>query len=492
MRAHRGDALRTRMMFFCACLCLSTSLQLDSFALDAQTQAEKKPADLAMDAYSLLLDRKPTPAELQFWNARLSKMSPFAIIDLYEGLTRLPEYRKRFAGLPPKAQIALMYRTLLRREVDPDSEKKWMEYLKKNGLNDTIETIVTSADRTMGVYQTAGLSTQQEWDAVHQAENTAATDRAKAQAMYRTIVRKTKVPEPWFYLARVERGINTRFAIETLQEELVKFPEDTLAELTLAKLFHDMGVMGRSFGRATHALRASDERAGADGLISSMKVRLDQAKHPEFLSREVLLARAEAHCYADQYDSALAELDKAMQFGPGSGQVYLLRSDTFYNMGRYEQAVKEGDIAYKYMGPVLSILWPRGLSLVELGQYQRGLEDMNKLIKMSPIPKFYFYRARCYENLGRRKEQIADLNTLIKVESKSPKHYIARGRAYLALGKNKEALADANKAVNLGKRHRESYKFRLEVYTKMHNKAGAEADRKTLDQFTKSFKKFDF
>ncbi len=48
-----------------------------------------------------------------FWNERLSKFSPIAILDLYEGLTRLPEYRKRFVGLNPKAQVALMYRTLL-------------------------------------------------------------------------------------------------------------------------------------------------------------------------------------------------------------------------------------------------------------------------------------------------------------------------------------------------------------------------------------------
>ncbi len=445
-----------------------------------------------MDAYSLLLNRKPTQAETQFWNARLSTMSPFAVLDLYDGLTRLPDYRKRFAGLQPKAQVALMYRTLLRKEIDPDNEKKWLEYLQKSGLADTIETIVSSSDRTMGVYKFAGLSTQQEWDAVHTAENMAATDRGQAAYMYQKIVQNTRVPEPWFYLHRVQMGINTKFALETLQKELVRFPEDARSELALASLFHGIGVFGRAFQRANHALHVSDERCGADTLIGSMQTRLDQAKHPEFLSRDILIARATAHCSMDHYESALAEVDRAIAFGPGDGSAYVTRADAYYNLRRYEDSIKDANVAMKYFGPSTSILWSRGFSLVELGKYKEALEDLNKLIKGGPILRYYIYRARCYENLGRRKEQIADLNTLIAVEPKSSKYYIARGRAYLALGKTKEALADANKAVSIAKRYREGYKFRLEVYTKMNNKAAADADRKTLEQFSKAFKKFDF
>lgn len=454
----------------------------------AQQVKPKSASEIINDAYSLILSRSATPVERQYWSDRLSKISPIAVTDLYDGLTRLPDFRKRFAGLPPKAQVALMYRTLLRKNsVDAASEATWLAYLQKNGLQGTIEGIVSSVDRTMDVYKAAGLSTQQEADAVHVAEDTAQSDRPKAVALYKLITRSTRVPAPFYYLARVQEATDPKAAIETLRLETAKFPDDCVAELRLARLMYDHGVQGVAFQRARNGMHVSDVRIGVDSIVTNMKDRLAQAKHIENLSRGMLINRIQVHQRADQYPAVFAEVERAMAFGPGDGMVYLYRGDAFYNTRKYEEAIKDLNVAEKYIGKSMELLWARGLSYSELGRWQLALDDLNILIPMAPFPRFYTIRAKCYGALGKRKQQIDDLNHVIAVEPRNAKPLIARGRAYLAMGSTKDALADANKAISISRRYREGYKFRGEVYMKMNKKVAAAADFKTVEQLSKLF-----
>ncbi len=445
------------------------------------------------DAYSLILGRVATNSERQYWNGRLNRLSPIAVLDLYDGLTRLPEYKKRFDGLSQKAQVALLYRTLLRKNtVDPGSEAIWLKYLQTHGLADTTESIVASGDRTMGVYQTVGLSTQKEADAVHTAELLVPKDRQKAADLYKAIAARTRVPAPFQYLARVQEGQYTKWAIETLQSGTARFPDDCNSEFRLGRLLHDLGVHGQSFKRSTNAMHVSDERIGADSIVIDMKQRLAQAKHPELLSRDMLLGRIEAHSRSDQWPAVFAEADRAIAFGPGDGTAYMYRGDAYFNTKKFEQAVKDLDTAEKYTGKPLVLLMARSQSLAELGQWQRAIDDFNLLIKAWPYSKFYLVRAKCYGAVGKKKEQLADLSVAITYEPRNAKPLIARGKVYLSMGKTKEALTDANKAVSLGKRYRESYKFRVECYEKMKNKAAADADRKTIEQLSKVFDNPEF
>lgn len=486
--SNRGLKHQRARIFACAVLTsasLCTALALPAFSQQAKP---KTPSEIINDAYPLLLNRKANPAEQQYWSGRLKNLSPFAVTDLYDGLTRLPEYRKRFAGLTQKDQIALMYKTLLSKDsVDPDSEKKWLDYYKRGGLVDTVETIVGSADHTMCVYKRVGVSTQQEWDAVHMAENMAATNKPRATEMYKNIIRTSKVPETYYFLSRVQSYYDSKAAIETLQGEVTRFPDDALAELKLSYYMNNAGALGIAFGRATHAIRVSDERAGADTLISSMRERLDKAKHIECLSREMLLARAAAHDRADQHAFALPELERALALGPGDGTVYTQLCNAYFNLGHYAEAVEYGKKAEKVFGVNFSILWPRSLSYYALGKYKEAIADFDKVIPLGPLPKFYETRAKSFEKLGKYKEAISDYNTLIKTDPKVIKNYVGRGRNYLALGKTKEAIADANHAIKIGPRFRDAFKFRAEIYRKIGNKAAADADQKKYNQMMKLY-----
>ena len=440
------------------------------------------------DAYTSVLNRTATPAERQFWIGRLTKLSPIAVLDLYDGLTRLPEYQKRFDKLDPKAKVHLMARTLLRQDLIDESI--WIPKLQKNSLSDCIETMVESVDHKMAVYKAAGLSTQQEADAMHVAAYT--TDPAKSADLFKSILAKgTKVPLPYFLLVRLQEG-NPRQAAETLQHELDRFPDDCIAEFELSILAHQIGVGSRSFRHASNGFHISDEKIGADSLVSNMKARLDAAKHPELLSRELLLARGKAHKYEDHHDWSITEFDRVLAIGPGDKTVFLLRGDGYFNVGQYAKAIEDLTIAEKTFGPALDIVMDRGLSLVELGQYQRALPDLDKALKIVPWGHIYAGRAKCYGQLGKRKEQIADLTKLITLDPRSAKPLIARGKAYLSMGKYKEALADANKAVSVGRRYRESYKFRAECYMKLNNKAAAAADLAEIEKISKQFKDAEF
>ena len=463
-------------------------------AVFAQAQAKRKTsAELINDAYSLMLNRAATPAERQYWNGRLggAELSTSAVIDLYDGLARLPEYRKRFSGLAPAAQIQLLGRTLLRTNTVKDS---WLTYLQKHTLSDTIESIIESADHVMSIYLAAGLINQQEANDVHTAENMAASNPTQALSIYKSLQsRGSKIPEYYFYMARIYESTNPKQAIDIYQLGLSHYPDYAQAELRLAVIMHNIGVQGMAFHRARSGIHSSDVRIGADTLVSTMKKRLDTAKHPEFLSRAILLLRAQIHQFGDQWDEALTELNRALAIGEGDGFVYTLRAGVYESTGKYALAVADANRAEKMIGESATNTWSRALSLVELGQYEAALKDLNKLLKIAPQLRFYAARAKCYGALGRRKEQIADLNIQVSLEPRSAKPLHARARAYMAQNKYKEALADANKAVQLGPRLRESYKLRAEIYDKTNKKALAAADRKTIEQISKVLeRKFDF
>jgi tetratricopeptide (TPR) repeat protein len=463
-------------------------------AVFAQAPAKKKsPAELVTDAYSLMLNRAATTAEQQYWNGRLAgkEISTMALIDLYDGLARLPEYRKRFTGLAPAAQIKLMGKTLLRTDTVKDS---WIAYLQKHTLSDTIESMLESCDHVMSVYSFAGLINQQEANDVHTAENLVRSNPTQALSIYKSLqTRGSKIPEYYFYMARIYEVVNPKQAIEMYQTGLARYPDYAQAELKLAIIIRNTGAHVMAFNRARHGIHSSDVRIGADTLISNMKKRLDTAKHPEFLSRAELLLRAQVHQFGDQWDEALTELNRALAIGEGDGFVYTTRAAVYESAGKYEQAVADANRAEKLMGESATNTWSRALSLVELGRYETALPDLNKLLKVTPHLCLYVARAKCYGALGRRKEQIADLTVQISLEPRAAKPLIARARAYMSMGKYKEALADANKAVLLAPRLRDGYKLRAEIYDKTNKKALAAADRKTIEQISKLLeRKFDF
>jgi len=467
---------------------------LNRAALYAQSQKKKRtPAEVINHAYSSMLNRAPSAAERQYWNERLNGkvMSTIAITDLYDGLARLPEYRKRFAGLPLPAQVQLLGKTLLNTTTLQDS---WSTYLQKHTLSDTIESIIESSDHVMANYLAAGLISEQEANDVHTAENICRSNPTQAIAIYKSLQSNgSKIPEYYHYQARIYEVTNPKQATDTLQQGLNHYPDYAQAELKLAIMIHNTGVQALAFHRARNAIRTLDVRIGADTLVGNMKARLDGAKHPEFLSREMLLLRAQAHDFGDQFEDASTELNRALAIGPGNGFVYTLLASVNHSARKYEQAVKYANLSQKMMGECVTATWARAFSLVELGRYKEALPDLNSLMKVAAQLVLYDARAKCYGGLGRWKEQIADLNQQIALEPRAAKPLIARARAYMALGKYKEALADANKAVAFGPRFRDSYKLRAELYDKTGKKALADADRQKIEGLNKLLqRKFDF
>lgn len=446
------------------------------------------PTAIVSDAYSTMLNRNPTAEESQYWKTRLSTLSPVAVIDLYDGLARLPDFKKRFAGLTPQDQVKLLYRTLLRvNSPDATGLAHWQQYFSKKGLTDTIESMMASSDHTMTVYKTVGLSTQQEVDAVHIANETALKDRPKAAALFTAIINKgTKVPEVYYYLAKVHEATNLKQATEPLQQGLTREPEFTLGALKLADILMNLGVQGKSFERGTRAIRASDARIGADPMILDMNERLNKSKHPEFLSRDVLILRGLAHAHGDQWESAIAEYDRALALGEGDGTVYGHRGDALFNVRRYEESIKDLNLSTKNFGNSITVQWSRALAYIQVGKYKEALPDLDSLLKITPNPKLIAARAKCYEKLGRTKEQIADLTKQISLDPHTIKPLLERGRAYMGLGKYKEAITDLTKAAKLRPKFRETYRLRAECFMKLNNKTAAEQDRKTVEQLSRA------
>ena len=79
--------------------------------------------------------------------------------------------------------------------------------------------------------------------------------------------------------------------------------------------------------------------------------------------------------------------------------------------------------------------------------YERALIELNKLIKQEPDSiRYYSLRLMSYSKLGMFKEEIKDLNKVIKLNKprKSIYAHNARAIAYMRIGENKKALKDIN------------------------------------------------
>ena len=98
----------------------------------------------------------------------------------------------------------------------------------------------------------------------------------------------------------------------------------------------------------------------------------------------------------------------------------------------------------------------RALTLRDLGEFQRAVEDLNESIRLDPeVANYYFNRALTYAELGQFDNVIRDYGTAIKLEPRHAFAYANRALAHTILGNESEAQEDVDQAVRLGIDRRE-------------------------------------
>ena len=133
---------------------------------------------------------------------------------------------------------------------------------------------------------------------------------------------------------------------------------------------------------------------------------------------DLYLTRGMTYYYAERYEEALADLDKALLIGGiYAGAAHHGKGWTFYAMGRYEEAVEaytqaSADNWDDYAWPFFEDshwLLDRGIAYRELGQFDEALADHEALLELwDGWFRPYYERGLTYRAMGREEEAIAD------------------------------------------------------------------------------------
>ncbi|WP_017326535.1 tetratricopeptide repeat protein [Synechococcus sp. PCC 7336] len=152
----------------------------------------------------------------------------------------------------------------------------------------------------------------------------------------------------------------------------------------------------------------------------------------------------------EEYEEAIASLDKAIEFNPNFYQAWNNRGLALYKLGRYEQAIISLDKALEINSDLYEAWYNRGLTLHELGRYEESIVAYDKAIAIKPNShEACFNRGNTLRQLGRNREAISSYDNAIMCK---PDYYEAlcnRGSTLSQSGQIEEAISSYDKAVSI-------------------------------------------
>jgi tetratricopeptide (TPR) repeat protein len=171
--------------------------------------------------------------------------------------------------------------------------------------------------------------------------------------------------------------------------------------------------------------------------------------------------RGAAHASQKQYDSALADVDAAIEREPESAVAHEERAEILAEMKRYDEALAEFDkaaeLAPKAIGPLVQKARVFGIQ----SKFKEALELLDRANELRPNnPGVLLLRASMYQELEEEEKALADVDLVLKLQ---PGHPLAmRFRAMLLAHTGKFDLA-ADELEKLQKAEPENWEIELQL-----------------------------
>lgn len=145
---------------------------------------------------------------------------------------------------------------------------------------------------------------------------------------------------------------------------------------------------------------------------------------------DIYAARANSYFKLNLLDSAIADIEKAMQLTTGHADYHYLKANILYRRGEHEQAIHHYDSAI--------------------------LLNITSSVKVSEL-NCYYNRGNAKLSLKKSESAINDFNVAIAIDSAFENAFHNRGIAHRQLGMKDDACRDFRKAFELGSAKSERY-----------------------------------
>ncbi|MEI9406671.1 tetratricopeptide repeat protein [Mesorhizobium argentiipisi] len=124
--------------------------------------------------------------------------------------------------------------------------------------------------------------------------------------------------------------------------------------------------------------------------------------------------------------------------------------ETFWDAGKYDQAIEEYEKAIELDPRTASAYVGRGTSLIQKGMYDAAIDDFDKVIELYPTySDAYIGRAVAWTNKNELDRAIADYSRVIELHPQYAPAYFARGTVWFTKGGCEPAIADFDQALKL-------------------------------------------
>lgn len=188
------------------------------------------------------------------------------------------------------------------------------------------------------------------------------------------------------------------------------------------------------------------------------------------------------HAYEnDDYDNALEDLSRAIDFETGDAEVYYLRGLVYVSKEENENAFKDFDTAIELNFDSAELYFNRGYLYQQQGQYSNAINDYDTAIsKKEDYGEAYYRRGRSKYDLDEVEEALADFEKALPLQPNSPYVHYWSGLAKQELGQEEESLTDFGEAIRLKPDFFEAYYERALILKELQEYPSA------LDDFNRA------
>lgn len=166
--------------------------------------------------------------------------------------------------------------------------------------------------------------------------------------------------------------------------------------------------------------------------------------------RQAYMMRGRVWTKKQEFDKAIADLDKAIELEPTFQLTYADRGDAYLEMKEYDKAIADYNHALKLDGTYAYAYCQRGSAWIRTNQYDRAIADLDKAIRLNPknvdsIMNRGFARGLKHEF----DKAIVDLNVAIRLDPKYANAYLHRAIVWAMMHDYDKAIADADRTIRL-------------------------------------------
>lgn len=183
-------------------------------------------------------------------------------------------------------------------------------------------------------------------------------------------------------------------------------------------------------------------------------------------SVELLQARADIWRITNDQKNAIADYDAALALRPGDLGSLMGRAASYISAGAYEKSIADWTAAIQIKSNLAMFYFGRGTAYGLLEKHTEAISDLDRAerlgVDQTLIPALYRSRAACYQSLGQYQRAIEELTKLLRRAPGNVDAYLERSVDYEMLGRWNDAIADTSQAASLAPRNVEAYRFRAD------------------------------